>query len=268
MKYLGLTSAGVCAVLYGVYILLPLKNESKLKVSPPIYEPQSPGVEDFVTPIVGYGPAQEVANISLTTSGPAKVNEPFDVELNLTGKGGGDLGWLQAKVRLSDASSQIDPKDPVGLLQKRSNSSVSGTVRWSVKSSEPRLHRLDLNMEAVEGHFVVTGKPYLDVAVESTWAYYVDKSAPLVASFGGSLLTLPGILAYLEARKKKRREALKKHHLENHQRYRSKLSKKKKAAVSSGISKDGPLYGESQDTKQPNLSKETPETKPGAKRQG
>ena len=46
---------------------------------------------------------------------------------------------------------------------------------------------MDLNVEAADGHFAVTGKPYLDVAVESTWPYYIDKVSPFVGSFGAQL---------------------------------------------------------------------------------
>jgi hypothetical protein len=253
MKHLGPASIGVCLVLYGVYVLLPVKNESALNESLAIYEPQDPGLSGFNdTPIVGYGPPQEVAAISLATSGPAKVNEAFDVELKMKGKGTGSPDWLKAKVRLSDASSQVDPKDAVGLTEERSGGSVSASARWSVKSSEPRLHRLDLNVEAAEGHFAVTGKPYLDVAVETTWPYYIEKVGPFLAAFGGSLLTLPGVLAYLEARKKKRREELKKNHWEQHQHYRSKVSKKKNAVTSSGMLRDDPIpRSELQENKHP-----------------
>jgi hypothetical protein len=116
---------------------------------------------------------------------------------------------------LAGAGLDIEPKDWLTLSPSQANPEV--TVKWSIRANDPGRYRLVFNPKL--GLPIESGgrnKPQtfvgpkiefvpqadIPIIVKSKWSDYVAKASPFVAAFMGSLLTLPGIIAFLKERKR------------------------------------------------------------------
>jgi hypothetical protein len=115
---------------------------------------------------------------------------------------------------LGGAGLDIEPKDWLNLSPSQANPEV--TVKWSIRANEPGHYRLVFNPKL--GLPIESGgrnKPQTFVApkiefvpqaeipiiVKSKWSDYVAKAWPFLAAFMGSLITLPGIIAWKDRKR-------------------------------------------------------------------
>jgi hypothetical protein len=70
---------------------------------------------------------------------------------------------------------------------------------WSARATVPGIYYLALNSQT--SMLRLTKEPSIVVKVTARWSSVLRDAWPYVSSFLGSLLTLPGILAYFKDRK-------------------------------------------------------------------
>ena len=110
------------------------------------------------------------------------------------------------------ASLEDHSHDRVIPFPVASPGSFCGTVTWSAKGDAVGPSRvvvnsnLTSNIEATEDIVLDEPLPVLTIIVRPRWFTTLKRIAPVFSAFLGSLLTVPGILAYLEARRKRRKE--------------------------------------------------------------
>jgi hypothetical protein len=101
---------------------------------------------------------------------------------------------------LSAAGLEVKPDSAVKLTlvgQRR-------TAAWSARATVPGTYTLILNSATA---LSLEDMPTIVVKITSRWSTLVQNGWPYVSSFFGSLLTLPGILAYFKERRTARAAA-------------------------------------------------------------
>jgi hypothetical protein len=109
---------------------------------------------------------------------------------------------LVPQLQLSGAGVEIVPKDWLSL-------SPDKPAKWSVAGTEPGEYSLVMNFKPTSPtdpndsgtKLVFSPSSDISLTVERRWRDWVAQGWPIFAAFMGSLLTLPGILAFLKDRK-------------------------------------------------------------------
>jgi hypothetical protein len=117
----------------------------------------------------------------------------------------------QANFRLSASGLDVEPNDWIPI--SAASEDGSSVALWSIRASSPGTYSLVFNAKIDQQSnnvemFVVHFFPSdtFAVSVVRGWNDYFSMVLGPVVAFMGSLLTLPGIISFLENRKRKREE--------------------------------------------------------------
>jgi hypothetical protein len=161
--------------------------------------------------------ASEYVGISITVPSVMYVGERGSVQIHTNGHISPATQIHGVEFLVSGAGMEVEPKEWLPLQQIGSSDQLSAT--WSIRTIEEGQQHLVINSKNALDNLLSTGpngKEYhltrlrlepgadIPIQVKAKWANYLPKIWTLLAAFMGSLLTLPGILAFLKDRKKDR----------------------------------------------------------------
>ena len=145
-----------------------------------------------------------VAPIQITVDCPAQAStgDSFAVRVVLDLASVKDPDAVDAlesmNLTLSGSGLEVKPDSAVKLTQVGQTKMAA----WSARATTPGIYTLVLNSS---GETSLGDMPTTVVKITPRWSSVAQKAWPYLCSFFGSLLSLPGILAYLKDRRTGRR---------------------------------------------------------------